>query len=111
MVLSDRTYSVGKFLAQIVLPALGTLYFALAAIWNLPAPERVIGTITAVDAFLGFVLGISSRSYLNSDAPYAGVLKIHEGSEQVVFALELNEHPDDLQNHKQVTFKVESPSQ
>ena len=61
--MSNQTYDRLKFVAQIVLPALGTLYFALAGIWNLPYGEQIVGTITAVDAFLGAILGISTAQY------------------------------------------------
>lgn len=61
--MSNKTYDVLKFIAQILLPALGTLYFALASIWNLPYGEQVVGTISAVDAFLGALLGISTKKY------------------------------------------------
>jgi hypothetical protein len=61
--MSNRTYDALKFVAQIVLPALGTLYFALAGIWGLPYGEQIVGTITAVDTFLGAVLKISSDRY------------------------------------------------
>ena len=61
--MSNRTYDILKFVAQIILPALGTLYFALARIWGLPLGEEIVGTITAVDAFLGAVLGISTIEY------------------------------------------------
>ena len=61
--MTNKTYDVLKFLAQIVLPAAGTLYFALANIWGLPLGEEVVGTITAVDAFLGAILGISTAQY------------------------------------------------
>lgn len=61
--MSNRLYDVLKFVAQILLPAIGTLYFALANIWNWPYPEEIVGTITAVDAFLGVVLGISTKIY------------------------------------------------
>ena len=63
MVLSSKTYEVLKWIAQIVLPALGTLYFALATIWGLPYGEQVVGTITAVDAFLGTLLVLSTVNY------------------------------------------------
>ena len=63
MKLSNKAYDVLKFIAQIVLPALGTLYFALAAIWGLPYGEQIVGTITAVDTFLGALLGISTEKY------------------------------------------------
>lgn len=61
--MKNKTYDILKFIAQILLPALGTLYFALASIWNLPYGEQVVGTITAVDAFLGALLGISTKKY------------------------------------------------
>lgn len=61
--MSNRTYDILKWIAQILLPAIGTLYFAIAQIWGLPYAEQIVGTITALDAFLGAVLGISSRVY------------------------------------------------
>ena len=61
--MSNKTYDVLKWIAQIFLPALGTLYFGLAKIWNLPYPEEIVGTITAVDLFLGALLGISTLEY------------------------------------------------
>lgn len=61
--MSNKTYDILKYIAQIVLPALGTLYFALSSIWGLPYGEQIVGTITAVDAFLGALLGISTARY------------------------------------------------
>lgn len=61
--MSNKVYGILKFIAQIVLPALGTLYFALSSIWGFPYGEQIVGTVTAVDAFLGALLGISSVSY------------------------------------------------
>ena len=61
--MNNKVYDILKWIAQILLPALGTFYFAIATIWSLPAPDAVVGTITAVDAFLGAVLGISTIAY------------------------------------------------
>lgn len=61
--MKNETYDVLKFIAQIFLPALGTLYFALAGIWNLPYGEQIVGTLTAIDTFLGAILKISTDSY------------------------------------------------
>lgn len=61
--MSNKAYDICKYVAQIVLPALGTLYFALASIWNLPYGEQIVGTITAIDTFLGAILMISSANY------------------------------------------------
>lgn len=63
MSMSNRTYDVLKWIAQILLPALGTLYFALAQLWALPYAEQIVGTVTAVDAFLGALLGLSSAAW------------------------------------------------
>ena len=61
--MSNKVYDVLKWIAQMLLPALGTLYFALAGIWGLPFGEEIVGTITAVDTFLGIILGISTINY------------------------------------------------
>lgn len=61
--MSNKMYDVLKWIAQILLPAAATLYFALSQIWGLPYGEEIVGTITALDAFLGALLGISSLSY------------------------------------------------
>jgi hypothetical protein len=45
------------------LPALGTLIFAICSIWGLPYGEQIVGTITAIDAFIGALLGISTYQY------------------------------------------------
>ena len=63
MKMSNKVYDILKYIALIVLPALGTLYFALAKIWGFPYGEEIVGTITAVDAFLGALLGISTMQY------------------------------------------------
>lgn len=63
MVLNNSVYDVLKYIAQIVLPALGALYFALSQIWGLPYGEEIVGTITALDCFLGAILGISTAVY------------------------------------------------
>ena len=63
MKLSNKVYDILKWIAMVVLPALGTLYFALAGIWGLPFGEQIVGTVTAVDAFLGVVLGVSTAQY------------------------------------------------
>jgi hypothetical protein len=61
--MGDTFYDKLKIIAQIWLPATGTLYLALAQIWGLPFSEQVVGTIMAVDTFLGAILGISSKQY------------------------------------------------
>ena len=61
--MSNKTYDVMKWIAQYLLPGIGTLYFGLASIWGLPYGEEIVGTITAIDTFLDVLLGISSVQY------------------------------------------------
>lgn len=63
MKLSNKTYDILKWIAQYFLPALGTLYFTLAGIWGFPYGEQIVGSITAIDTFLGILLGISTANY------------------------------------------------
>ena len=63
--MSNKTYDILKWIALVVLPALGTLYFALAQIWGFPYGAEIVGTLTALDAFLGALLGISTTIYNN----------------------------------------------
>ena len=67
MKISNKVYDVLKWVAQYFLPAIGTLYFAISTIWGFPYGEQVVGTITAIDAFLGAILGISSATYYKNE--------------------------------------------
>lgn len=66
MRMENKTYDVLKYVAQILIPAIATLYFSVSQIWGLPYGEQIVGTLTAVDAFLGVCLGISSDNYHKS---------------------------------------------
>lgn len=68
MKMSNKVYDVLKWIAMYLLPALGTLYFTMAGIWNLPYGEQVVGSITAVDTFIGVLLGISTSQYNKANA-------------------------------------------
>lgn len=61
--MSNKSYDRWKWIAQILLPALGALYFALAKIWGLPYATEIVGTLAALDTFLGALLGISTAKY------------------------------------------------
>lgn len=63
MKLNNRLYDILKWIALIVLPAIATLYGALAPTWGWPYAEQIVYTITAVDTFLGTILGISNLQY------------------------------------------------
>lgn len=63
MKLPDKVYDVLKWITIVVLPAIGTLYFALSGIWGFPYGEQIVGTITAIETFLGALIGISTLNY------------------------------------------------
>lgn len=63
MIFNDKIYKVLKFITLVLLPALGTFYFAIAGVWNLPYAEEIVGSLAAIDAFLGILLGISTANY------------------------------------------------
>lgn len=98
-------YDKLKFVAQILLPALGTLYFTLAGIWGLPAAEQVVGTIVAIDAFLGILLGITQTKYLNEEVGQ-GILHVEKTEDGKGMRLELDETPEELAGKSEVRFKV-----
>lgn len=67
---SNKTYDFLNALVRMVLPGLGTLYFALAAIWDLPHAENVVGTIVAIATFLGVVINLARRGWVVDDELY-----------------------------------------
>jgi len=104
---SNKWYDRLKFLAQIGLPATGTLYVTLAAIWDLPAPQEVAATILAVDTFLGVLLGLQAATY-NKGVVQAGnmnVVDLESGGKN--FSLELNMEPEELEEKNELRFKVQ----
>ena len=68
MKMNNKLYDVLKWIALYLLPAIGTLYFAISGIWGLPYGEEIVGTLTAIDTFLGVILGISSAAYKKTAA-------------------------------------------
>jgi hypothetical protein len=105
--MTNKVYDVLKFIAQIVLPALGTLYFALSSIWGLPYGEEIVGTITAIDAFLGALLGISSAQFYKDGRDVAGTLSIDVDNDTADFNFS-DISTEDLATQKVVKVNVES---
>ena len=88
---APRTYDRLKFVAQIILPALATLMFALGTAWEFDKTVQVVGTITAIDTFLGFILQLSANAYYKNGSNFDGELKMvtdDSGREKVVFDVE-----------------------
>lgn len=105
--LDNHTYDVVKNAVILTLPALATLYFAIAQIWGLPNADEVTGTITAITVFLGVVLRISSKMYGGSEI--AGTIDITtkpDGGQNVLFGFKDHEIAENLDKRDTVTFKV-----
>jgi hypothetical protein len=78
--MKNKSYDLLKKIAQIWLPALGTLYFSMAGLWHLPDAQQVVGSVVIVDTFLGAVLHLSSAGYKNSDDKYDGEFSVDTAS-------------------------------
>lgn len=108
MVFNNRIYDVLKWITQFMLPGLGTLYFALAKIWKFPYGEEIVGSIAAVTAFLGLLLGISSHNYVGD-----GVIQVNpeglpaETETEFDSTITLNISDFDLLNKDRVVLQVE----
>lgn len=83
MIIPNKIYDWLKWVQRLLLPAIATLYLALGAIWKdiiyLPYPEQVAATITAVDTFLGVILGISTANYNKANEAAAGLPEVDDG--------------------------------
>lgn len=105
--MANKLYDVLKFVALILLPAVATLYFTVAQIWGLPHTTEVVGTITAVDTFLGLVIQATSKAYYKNDSNFDGTLYVQKTDESPVLALEVTpEHIQDLPGKHSVEFNV-----
>ena len=105
--MKDSRYDLIKKFVQVVLPAFASLYFGLAQIWNLPAAEQVVGTIALITTFLGVVLGVSNKKYLESDRPYDGtVVPIADNEGFLKYSLELNDDVESVVAKDKLVFKV-----
>lgn len=67
--LNDKIYNVLKWTALIALPAVATLVSVVLPLWNVcdeTMVNAIVGTITAVSACLGTLLGVSTVKYNKS---------------------------------------------
>lgn len=102
MVLSNKTYDTLKWIAQYLLPALTTLWIALAKVWGLPYGTEIGATLSAIDLFLGAVLGISSNNYKGD-----GTIVVNENDPtKDVYTLEYDGDINEIADKKSVTFTV-----
>lgn len=107
LIKNSKVYDALKFVALVLLPAAGTLYFAIAQVWGLPDGSQVVGTIVAIDTGLGGLIHISSVTY-NSPDGTMDIVPNADGTPKS-YSLNLNGDPAALQHNAKVTFKVNRP--
>lgn len=106
--MSTQTYNVLKYIARYVLPALGTLYFAIASIWGLPYGEQIVGTISAIDIFLATVLGISAYQYDKAGKDISGTLYIDEFSNTSADSfVKFNKSEEEISEESTIKLRVQ----
>lgn len=103
--ITGRLYDWLKWIAQILLPGLGTLYFTLAGIWGLPNADEIVGTIMAVDLFLGLLLGISQVNY-SKKIGRGDLIVEDDANGQPGMRLALDNTPEELATKEEVRFEV-----
>jgi len=102
---TGKTYDVLKFIAQVGLPAAGTLYFTLAGLWHLPSAQEVVGSVVAVDTFLGVVLHLSTQAYNNSSDKYDGALTMTPNDDGTAIGLK-GIDLEGIASKSEITLKV-----
>lgn len=96
--LSDKAYTILEWMARVLLPAIATLYLALATLWEFSYGPQVVGTIVAVDTFLGVFIGMAQKAYDASDSGYNGEITVTPvGDGSMLSGLVLDQDPAELQ--------------
>jgi len=109
MKMDGKTYDTLKYIAQIVLPALATLYAGVAKIWGIPYGVEIPGTIMLLDAFLGALLMISSKEYYASGRDTDGTLMIDQSGDTEKWLFALNGTPlDEIAQKARIMLKVDA---
>lgn len=63
---NDKTYTFLKWFCLIFLPAVSALISAISSLYGYDA-TKVCGIITSVSAFIGTLIGVSSKNYYKDD--------------------------------------------
>lgn len=74
-ILSNGAYDIIKWIAIVVIPALGEAYVRLSNVWNLPYGQQINETALVITFLLGALIGISTVQYnknVNTDIEKIG---------------------------------------
>ena len=103
MKISNKTYDVIKWIVTIVLPAIITLYSALASIWDFPYAQQIIPTLAAIEVFLGVIIGVSTHNY---NKTCDGILHVDTSDETVDNYLFEVDDLDNITDRDRITLKI-----
>ena len=105
---NDKTYNFLKRFVQVILPAIGTLYYSLASTWGLPNPDAVVATTSAFALFLGICLGISNSQYEKNG--YEGTMLVTPTDDKTIVSMDIDESfdPEKLSHLNSIRFKVKN---
>lgn len=81
--MSNKVYDKLKWVAQILLPLVSTLYYGLGQIWGFPKITEVIGSIAVLDTALGLFLTASNRQYMNSEERFDGQIIVSDNKASI----------------------------
>lgn len=112
MIFKDKVYNNLKWIALILLPAFGSLYFGLAEIWSLPYGAEVVGTTSLITVFIGALIGISTKNYNAQEKQYDGQMVVDTSDPNTdLYSIELHDDLDKLTSKTQLMLKVNSNPQ
>lgn len=104
MTFSSKTYNILKWGTMILMPALTTLVATIGPLWGLPYIDQIVPTMTALTAFMGALVGISTQQYNLHKPAVDGTLHVI-GNETFV---ELEKPLEDTVDRDKVVFEVRS---
>ena len=106
--LSHKVYDLLKLFALLIFPALGVFYASLATIWGLPAATQVLGTIVAIDTFLGVIIKIGDVTYNASESKFDGRFWVDHTDQGTTVTPQFKADLPELTKQDSITLKVEN---
>lgn len=65
--MSNKIYDILKWVALVMLDAVGLFYQTIAEIWSLPYGDNVLKTCVALSVLIGTLIGVSGTQYNRTD--------------------------------------------
>lgn len=98
--MSESQYKIWFPTSQVLLPAIGTLYFLISLQYDLPNEVNVLGGLMVLKL-------ITATYFWSKNRKSDGKIIITQDKRGVkTFSLELYKDPDELENMRRVSFKI-----